>query len=290
MNMISRILIFFFLSVGILSAAESGPVSKPGLSRLQLVTDASSVHPGESFTVGLLLHHEPGYHTYWKGPGIVGISTFLKWDLPEGFSAGEIQWPAPQTTIMASLIAYGYETDTCLLTEITVPEKIETDDITIAVRCGWMACAKSCHPGWHDFSLTIPVNRTGKPEAPNPKWRKVFQTNRKRFPKSPPKDWSFTAAELAGDRITLEIDTAGTMITNADAIYFFSYDNQVDSDKPQKISVSSDEKKIKFELARPEFAPEKVTSLTGVIFHPDGWPGLGTKWLTLDAPWPKKTR
>lgn len=283
-GLIFLILILFATSQ---QAAETDAVVKPGLSRLQLVTDVKSVQPGESFTVGLVLHHQPKYHTYWKGPGIVGVATFFEWELPKGFSAGKVQWPAPQTTIMASLIAYGYETDTCLLTKITVPEKITGDEITIAVRCGWMACAKSCHPGWHDFSLTIPVNRSGKPGTIDLRWSKVFEANRKRFPRPTPENWTFKPLASSADQIALEIDTAGTAVPNTDKIYFFSYDNQVDSDEPQKITASASGSKIKIELVRPEFSPEKVKSLSGVIYHPDGWPGLGTKWLTLHAPWKK---
>ncbi len=279
----------FFLTLRFLGAAETEPVTKPGLSRLQLVTEVNSIQPGKSFTIGMVLHHEAKFHTYWKGPGIVGVATFFEWNLPEGFSAGEVQWPAPEQVNMAALNAYGYERNVCLLTKITVPEKIDSDEVNITVRSGWMACAKSCHPGWHDFSLTLPVNRSGKPEAFDSKWHKIFENNRKSFPKPSPNHWVFTPSELAVDRITLVIDTVGKAIPKADTVYFFSYDNQVDSDEPQKVSVSDNGTKIKIELPRPEFAPEKVISLSGVIYHPDGWPGLGTKWLTLDAPWAKNT-
>lgn len=272
---------------GMLRAGETQPIAKPGLPLLQLVSDVSKVRPGEDFTVGLFMHHAAGFHTYWKGPGVVGVATTFKWHLPDGFSAGKVQWPAPRRTLMASLIAYGYETDTCLMTRMSVPEKLNADTVTIAVRCGWMACARSCHPGWHDFALTLPVDHSGEEDNIDRKWAGVFEANRKRLPVPAPRDWSFTPSELAEDRIALQMDTHGARIERPESVYFFSYDNQVDSDEPQKITASADGTKITFDLARPEFAPENPDSLAGVIYHPDGWPGLGTKWLILKAPWKK---
>ena len=68
---------------------------------IALISEVKSIKAGESFTVGLHLKHHKGFHSYWKNPGVVGLPTSIKWDLPKGFTAGEIQWPYPELTMMA---------------------------------------------------------------------------------------------------------------------------------------------------------------------------------------------
>ena len=85
-------------------APESAPQAPPGIRSVRLVTDASAVVPGRPLTVGLLLDPEPGHHTYWRGPGIVGVATRLDWNLPPGFAAGPILWPPPETVLMAGIV------------------------------------------------------------------------------------------------------------------------------------------------------------------------------------------
>src|SRR4051794_41717582 len=65
------------------------------LVQAKLLADVSAVVPGKPFTVGLLLHMVPHWHTYWKFPGDAGIPTEIKWNLPDGCKVGEIQWPIP---------------------------------------------------------------------------------------------------------------------------------------------------------------------------------------------------
>ena len=69
---------------GAVRGTESPLHEKDGLT-VQLVTAITEITPGEPFLVGLILDTEEGYHTYWKGPGIVGVATNLEWTLPEGF-------------------------------------------------------------------------------------------------------------------------------------------------------------------------------------------------------------
>src|SRR5947208_1269035 len=85
------------LAALVLIASHSSAQTYEGreLVRAELVADTSAVTPGKPFTVGLLLHMVPGWHTYWKFPGDAGIPTEIKWNLPAGWKAGEIQWPIP---------------------------------------------------------------------------------------------------------------------------------------------------------------------------------------------------
>jgi thiol:disulfide interchange protein DsbD len=62
----------------------------------ELVADAAQIAPGEPFHVALKLTPREHWHTYWRNPGDSGLATSLEWTLPQGFVAGDIDWPAPR--------------------------------------------------------------------------------------------------------------------------------------------------------------------------------------------------
>ncbi|HEY4265150.1 MAG TPA: protein-disulfide reductase DsbD domain-containing protein, partial [Micropepsaceae bacterium] len=77
--------------------AQSGalPDDKPKVNA-SLVAERAGVAPGG--TVTLIVHEtiRKGWHTYWRNPGDAGFPTTAKWQLPEGWKAGDIQWPYPK--------------------------------------------------------------------------------------------------------------------------------------------------------------------------------------------------
>src|SRR5437868_15422530 len=64
--------------------------------RVTLLSENSALIPGATAWLGVRLQHEPHWHTYWINPGDSGLPTKLSWQLPPGFRAEEIVWPAPQ--------------------------------------------------------------------------------------------------------------------------------------------------------------------------------------------------
>lgn len=78
------------------SASASSAVVQTPRVRAELVAQVpEGISAGQSFWLGLKLAHEPDWHTYWKNAGDSGLPTELQWQLPEGLTAQEIQWPAP---------------------------------------------------------------------------------------------------------------------------------------------------------------------------------------------------
>src|ERR1700683_3237285 len=59
------------------------------------VADVTGVAAGKPFAVGVLLKIDPGWHIYWKNPGDAGLPTLVKWDLPSGYSVGDLSYPTP---------------------------------------------------------------------------------------------------------------------------------------------------------------------------------------------------
>ena len=273
-----------------LRALESELFKQPGLKSLRLLTDVSAIVPGDTITVGILLDPLPDHHTYWRGPGIVGVATRMDWTLPEGFTAGELIWPPPSQVTMAGILAQGYKTPALLLTEISTPIALEEKDVTISVRCSWMACSTSCHPGVADLGFTIPVVETVGRVKRDKQIAKQFAEVRRITPKPAPADWTFTPRLPAPDRIEIDLVIPGFDPSRAPTLRFYCHDMQVDSDEPQTFTVIDPAKgALRLGLARPEFAPRDPGLISGVLHCPGGWPGLDTEHIEFSAPWPEGT-
>ena len=76
--------------------------------RAELVAHApQGLKAGEPLMLGLLLQHQPGWHTYWLNAGDSGLATQLNWTLPKGMSAGPTVWPTPRMIRVANMVNHG---------------------------------------------------------------------------------------------------------------------------------------------------------------------------------------
>jgi thiol:disulfide interchange protein DsbD len=165
--MMIRVLLFLLVSAS-LALRASEPISVPysGASATvkqphvtaELIPETSVFDKGKPFDIILHLHSDPGWHTYWINPGDAGLATMIKWTLPEGFTAGPIQWPTPEKHNMGPLVTYGYEGDVYLITTITPPSPsfpFADKGFEIKAKASWLVCQEECIPGKGDFSVTL---------------------------------------------------------------------------------------------------------------------------------------
>ncbi len=242
-----------------------------GQVELEMVSEVRSIQPGRPFFVGLRIWHALGWHTYWRQPGIVGVPTSLEWKLPAGFEAGELQWPAPERTKMASLTAWGYEREIILLARISPPKDLKPGaEVKLTAKGTWMACAQTCHPGFGDFELSLPVRAAAEPDW-EPEWHARFQQTRDDIPRNL-EGWVASVAEGAeSSEIVLTLHNRGAdPLPEAAQLYFFCDDLQVHSDEPQRVVRNADGS-VEIHLVRPEFAPKDPAELSGVVFNSAGW-------------------
>lgn len=185
------------LALGVTSGSGQVPAGRHVKASLVAETDAAS--PGQALTVGIRLEMEKGWHTYWRNPGDSGLPTRVKWDLPPGFAAGEIQWPYPVQFRTGPLVSYGYAHDVLLPVEIRVPAAPAAGEVRIAARVDWLECQEACLPGRADVSLAVPVRATAAPG----RQAALFAKARRRLPRKDPA-WGFAAASAAG-RVSLAV-------------------------------------------------------------------------------------
>lgn len=122
-----------------------------------LVSDVSSVKPGDTFSVGVLFELKPGWHIYWKNPGDSGLPTTLNLDLPKGFEEGSLKWPVPEKFISNNVnLNYGYKDSILLWREIKAPDDVSRIfPLEIKGKTSWVSCREICIPGETDVKLNL---------------------------------------------------------------------------------------------------------------------------------------
>jgi thiol:disulfide interchange protein DsbD len=247
----------FYLLTGILPLAA--PATESGAS-VDLISELSHIAPGRAFEVGIRIRHRPGFHSYWKNPGVVGFATQVDWSLPPGFKAGPLAWPAPEHVDMAGHPAHGYHRDVLLTASLTPPADLESTTVTLRAEVAWMACAKSCHPGRQTLELTLPVGPKPRPDRLN---RPLFKETRAERPPSL-KGWTCRLLGKAdADPITLELTRNAADAPTLVDPYFFSADGQIAVGEP--LTASREKDRLILTFKRSEHGPGSGTELPGLL-------------------------
>lgn len=127
----------------------------------ELLASKDAIAPGETVYVALHQKIESHWHTYWRNSGDSGEPTQIKWDLPGGWRAGEIVWPAPKTIPVGPLMNYGYQDDVLLPVPVTAPADAKPGDrVTLRAQVSLLVCAEVCVPEDDALSITLPVVAT----------------------------------------------------------------------------------------------------------------------------------
>src|SRR5690554_3349020 len=153
---VALIVLTLFVAAFELAASESEIVEQPHLEA-QLLAEYSQVQAGQHLDVAVKLVPDAGWHTYWINPGDSGLATVIEWQLPEGVSAGEIQWPIAEKFNIDHLSNYGFEGDTYLLTTLTISEQFAETSLPITAKVDWLVCEEYCIPGSATLTLELPV-------------------------------------------------------------------------------------------------------------------------------------
>ena len=190
------------LALAPLPARAQGAVVKTSEVRAELVAHApDGVAAGKPVWLGLLIEHQPHWHTYWKNPGDSGLPTTMTWQLGGGAVAGDIAWPTPMRLPVGPLVNYGYEGRLLLPVPVTVPASFQGDALDVKLSAQWLVCKDVCIPQQGDFALRLPARSStvGQAAAFDAAWA------------AQPKDAAAAqaGAELVDGARTLRVSVAG---------------------------------------------------------------------------------
>ncbi|MDB6079803.1 MAG: putative ThiO:disulfide interchange protein [Akkermansiaceae bacterium] len=244
---------------------------------LTLVPERGTIAAGETVTVALKIHHQPHFHTYWQNPGVAGVPTTLDWQLPAGFTAGPVQWPAPEKTFMATHPVHGYERDVMLLVDITAPAQLPAGPVELKAKAAWMACADGCYPGKKSLSVTLGTGVAGVVDAAS---AAEFAKARAELPQ-PLQGWKAELVSAAGGaKIQLHLTPEASGPAKLEGLYFFSSDGQVSSDQPQQVTRNGDGS-VDLTAVRSEYSPKGGKTLPGVLMTTTSFSAGGPAYASI---------
>jgi thiol:disulfide interchange protein/DsbC/DsbD-like thiol-disulfide interchange protein len=200
----------------------------------RLVSEVRSVAPGESFWVALEFNIREGWHTYWRNPGDSGKATTLAWDLPAGFTAGEIVWAAPHRFELPPLVNYGYAKHAMHLVKIDSPRDLQPGvPVSLHAKASWLVCADLCIPESADLQLNLAAGAA--PGAMDPATAALFAAARSEVPIAAP---AATTARIQGDRLVLTLGREwGKQLSKIKSLSFFPYaDGSIEYAAPQTLA------------------------------------------------------
>jgi thiol:disulfide interchange protein DsbD len=246
--------------------AAVGGIAQPSAAhaRVELLARQAAIVPGSDLQLGIHFTLEPGWHIYWINPGDSGQPPSFKWQLPPGFTAGEVQWPRPERMQSSSELAdYGYHDDVLLMVPIHAAQFInngQASGLRFAAEAKWLVCREVCIPEHADLELFL---RSGAIKE-NPAAAKLFADAEKLLPVPMPHGWKAMAESRKNDFLLTV--AGGKPIVKG--IFFPLDPGQIDNPAPQKLQAIPSGAKIT--LKKSDLLLKPISVLRGVLAIPGG--------------------
>ncbi len=150
------------------SSEQKQPTDKnPVMITLEAVPHEAT--PGDSVTLVWKFNLAPDWHLYWAGRNDTGFPPLIDLELPDGWVAGGLQWPAPERYVSAGdILDHVYFGELVLIQKLGAPDDAPVaGQIEIKADVQWLACKNMCVPGRKDLTLNIPVRSHAESHEPN---------------------------------------------------------------------------------------------------------------------------
>lgn len=161
-----------------------------GKVRFGLVSERSALVAGETNWLGVRFQIEKDWHIYWNGQSDSGSPPEITFELPAGFSTGELVWPAPRRHLSdGPLLDHVYEKSVVLLVPVKAPADAAGKTVEIKASATWMVCKSACLVESGEASISLPVVGAGSTPKPAPE-APLFAAARERVATPAPTDGS----------------------------------------------------------------------------------------------------
>jgi DsbC/DsbD-like thiol-disulfide interchange protein/cytochrome c biogenesis protein CcdA len=255
-----RFLLRFVLAVLALSVVTQPASAQKTHIGAELVAERSTVRPGDTVTLAVLMRPAKTWHGYWENPGDAGFGMTFAWTLPPGAKIGAPRYPVPDTLLIAGLMNHVYEHDYALLLPFTVPANARLGTkLAISAQADWLACTlEVCVPERGRVATALTVGPPGKPDARFDGWRQRLPA-----PLAEPATFS-----LDGGGLRLAIPLPATLALDAPHV-FLRTEGLIDYAAPQPFRRDGDTLMVDLAAAKGE-GPISPRAVEGVLRYGDG--------------------
>lgn len=179
-------LMFDVVSLPALAASDSANAAHVQVRLLVLPQGLNRGQPAEA---GLYFKLDPGWHIYWMNAGDAGEPPRVRWTLPEGITAGALQFPAPTRLPLGPLMDYGYVNDVLFPLTLNVAKTAKPGTQVLHAKADWLVCQSSCIPGRAELEISREIHEHPAEPASSAADSAVFNRFIRQIPKPLPADY-----------------------------------------------------------------------------------------------------
>jgi thiol:disulfide interchange protein DsbD len=249
------------LAAGLPAHAASSSADVPHL-HVQLVVVDDNLFPGSSDNslAGLYFKLEPGWHIYWKNAGDSGEPPRVRWTLPDGMTAGPLQFPSPKRLPLGPLMDFGYEGEAYFPIALTVAKGTKPGPVTLQAKVEWLVCREVCIPGKAELEVQRRVASGGDVSAENADYQLFLsKTNASLFPAPlPANNKAVFQSTPTGFQLAVE-----TGQRESSAVFFPEEQDILDNPSPQKVTPTANG--FVLDLKKDASLAANPTQLKGVL-------------------------
>jgi thiol:disulfide interchange protein DsbD len=259
MRFFRPILALAWLLIAAVSAfAVSSSADLPHV-HVQLIGPDAQLHPGTANNAGLYFKLEPGWHVYWKNPGDAGEPPHIKWTLPQGITAGPIEYPIPKRLPLGPLMDFGYEDEVLFPMQLNVPSGAPSGPATLHAKVDWLVCRGSCIPEKTELELDRPIAPNGAGNAPIQPDHDIWARLASKLPAPPPANLKIGfVPTAAGFRLTVN-----TGHRESEAAFFPANPDILSNPAPQSATPTANG--LTLDLKKDESLASNPKELAGLL-------------------------
>jgi thiol:disulfide interchange protein DsbD len=226
--------LYFLIAAGMPALAASSSVDADHV-HVQLMVLPQGLNRGEAADAGLYFKIEPGWHIYWKNAGDAGLPPRVQWTLPQGITAGTLQFPAPKRLPLGPLMDFGYEDEVLFPLKLSVTETAKPGPAVLHASVNWLVCQTSCVPGRAELELSREINDHPVKSLPLASDATIFKRFIGKLPKPLPTGYK-VAFRPSGEGFRLFVQTGEG---ETEATFFPADQGILDNAAPQKLTQMS---------------------------------------------------
>lgn len=150
--------VFLFVFALLPCTGEAAPVTnQPPPLNLTIHTVAKVYEAQKPIQLLLEFQVAPKWHTYWTNPGQVGLATDLEWQLPDGWSLQQVEWPTPESFEQEGIFSFGYEGTQFVVVTLQPSKQALQGSFPIHVTMKGALCNSICVPERADGNQEIQI-------------------------------------------------------------------------------------------------------------------------------------
>ena len=148
-------MLFKFALISTALCMISPAAVRSGNSEADWLATSATYAGGKPVQTGIRLVLDKGWHTYWLNPGEGGMKISVIWELPAGWTAGELEHPVPKRFMTGELPGFGYE-GTVIFPVAFTPPAGAAGAVKLKGKLSWLTCNDSaCVPGTANLELDL---------------------------------------------------------------------------------------------------------------------------------------